>query len=142
MATFQEVDREMPAVKYSRQDYSINIYINICSRSGTHNSRVNITRPFLGQSFCYCKKTNKTRLFNRTHNSVLTSISRVYDKISHLERVSFHQARTKDFHPAGVSDLRLHHHDGDGAVGNVASVLLNADQVLSDLSGNERYTCG
>lgn len=36
-----------------------------------------------------------------------------------------------------ISDLRLDDHDGDGAVGHVASILGDADAVLAHLAGDE-----
>lgn len=43
-------------------------------------------------------------------------------------------------HLAGVADLRLDDHDGDGTVGDVAAVLQDADQVFTHLPGDEGDT--
>lgn len=45
-----------------------------------------------------------------------------------------------NFDRAGVSDLRLDHHDGDGTVGHVTAVLQDADLVLTHLPGDEGDT--
>lgn len=67
----------------------------------------------------------------------LTGFPGVHHKVGHLEGVSLHQTLTEHLDFAGVSDLRLDHHDGDGAVSYVPAVLLDAHQVLPDFSWDE-----
>lgn len=43
---------------------------------------------------------------------------------------------------AGVADFRLDNHDVDGAVGDVAAVLQDADPMFTHLAGDEGDTWG
>ncbi len=45
-----------------------------------------------------------------------------------------------NFDLAGVADLRLDDHDGDGTVGDMSAVLQNADFVFTHLSWDEGDT--
>jgi hypothetical protein len=52
-----------------------------------------------------------------------------------------HQALSVGLDAAGVPYLRLHHQDGEGAVGDVTPLLQDADPVLAHLPGDERDAC-
>ena len=47
-----------------------------------------------------------------------------------------------NFDLAGVADLRLDDHDGDGTVGDMTAVLQDADLVFTHLPGDEGNTWG
>lgn len=53
---------------------------------------------------------------------------------------SLDEAVAVNFDLAGVTDLRLDDHDGDGTVGDVTAVLQDADFVVTHLPGDEGDT--
>lgn len=71
-----------------------------------------------------------------------TCLPRVHDEAGVGEGGSLDQTIAVGSHLAGVADLRLDHHDGDGAVGHVLPVLQDANLVLADLTGDEGDTWG
>lgn len=45
------------------------------------------------------------------------------------------------FDSTGVANLRLDDHDGDGTVGDMTTILQDADLVLAHFPGDEGDTC-
>lgn len=72
---------------------------------------------------------------------VLTGLPRVDDEAAVVEGGSLHEAVAVSFDLAGVADLRLDHHDGDGTVGHVLAVLQDADAMLAHLAWDEGDAC-
>lgn len=70
-----------------------------------------------------------------------TCVPGVDDELGHLEGVTLHQPLTVNLHLAGVSDLRLTHHDLKGTVGHVFPVLLHAYHVFAHFLRRERDPC-
>lgn len=69
--------------------------------------------------------------------SILTCISGVHNKLGHLKGVSLHQAFAEHFHFAGIADLRLSHHDFEGAVSHMFAVLLHTHYMLTHFLRSE-----
>lgn len=70
-----------------------------------------------------------------------TCIPCVHDEFRHLECPALRQTPAIDFGSARIPNLGLDHHDGHRAVGHVAAVLLDADQVFTHLPGDEGDPC-
>lgn len=71
---------------------------------------------------------------------LLTSIPRVYDEAGVAKGGSLFQPIAMSSDPASVAHLRLDHHDRDGTVGDMLSVLQNANTMFAHLAGNEGDT--
>lgn len=67
----------------------------------------------------------------------LTSVSCVYNEVTHFKGSSFYQATSKNSGPSGVPDLRLDHHDRYRAVWYMAPVFHDANQMFSYFPWNE-----
>lgn len=72
--------------------------------------------------------------------SILTGLPRVNHEAGVVEGGSLGEAVALNFDLAGVADLRLDNHDGDGTVGDVTAVLQDADLVFAHLPGDEGDT--
>lgn len=72
---------------------------------------------------------------------VLTGLPRVDDEAAVVEGGSLHEAVAVSFDLAGVADLGLDDHDGDGTVGDVLAVLQDADPMLAHLARDEGDAC-
>lgn len=70
----------------------------------------------------------------------LTGLPRVDHEAGVVEGGSLDEAVAVNFDQAGVSDLRLDDHDGDGTVGDVTAVLQDADLVFAHLPRDEGDT--
>lgn len=68
---------------------------------------------------------------------VFTSVTSVDDELGGLKCPGLAQALATHTHAAGISNFRLADHNSDGTTGNMATVLLDVHQVLSDLLGNK-----
>lgn len=66
-----------------------------------------------------------------------TCFASVDDELSRLEGPGLAQALATNTYTAGITDLRLIDHDRYGAARNMAAVLLDVHQMLSDLLRNE-----
>lgn len=71
---------------------------------------------------------------------MLTGLPCVHDETGVVEGRPLDQAVAVSFDLAGITDLRLNHHDGDGTIGDVAAVLQDADAMLTHLAGDEGDT--
>lgn len=71
---------------------------------------------------------------------VLTSLARVDHEAGVGEGGSLDEAVTMSFDLAGIPNLRLDDHDGDGTVGHMTAVLQDADLVFTHLAGDEGDT--
>ena len=76
-------------------------------------------------------QVNSDSLFSRT------CVPGVHEELCHLEGVRLGQAFAEGLDAAGVADLRLAHHDLEGAVSHVRAVLPHVDLVLAHLLGRE-----
>lgn len=71
---------------------------------------------------------------------VLTSIPSVNNEAGIVKGGSLDQTIAMSCDLAGVAYLRLDDHDCNGTVGNMLSVLQNADPMFANLAGNEGDT--
>lgn len=76
-----------------------------------------------------------------TLDQVCTCISSVDDELRGLKGPGLAQALPAHTHAAGVADLRLADHHGDGAAGNMATVLLDVHKVLPNLFRHKGDAC-
>lgn len=71
---------------------------------------------------------------------ILTGLASVDHEAGVVESSSLDEAVTVNLDLAGVTNLRLDDHDGDGTVGDVTAVLKDADQMFTNLPRNEGDT--
>lgn len=69
--------------------------------------------------------------------NAFTCITCVDDELSWLKCPGLTQTLAAHAYAAGVSDLRLADHNSNRAAGNVATILLDVHQVLTDLLRNK-----
>lgn len=61
----------------------------------------------------------------------LTCVPGIHNELAHLKGVSLHQTLTVHLHLAGVSNLRLTHHDLEWTICDVFPTLLHAHHMLA-----------
>lgn len=76
-----------------------------------------------------------------TIEAALTGLLCVDHEAGIGESGSLDEAVAMNFDAAGVANLRLDDHDGDGTVGDMSAVLQDADAVFAHLTGDERDPC-